>query len=391
MLTPLGAMRLAMDEARKGSGFVAPNPPVGAVIVDREGRFLSKGYHRVFGGDHAEIDALKNLERDVDPQSGRAVLEGATFYVTLEPCAHEGKTPSCAKKIATLPIQKVVYGCLDPNPQVRGKGLDILRASGITVESASKACGLTEAEDARLNADLEDLAEVFFYNQRENKPFVALKVATTLDGCLAHITGDSRWLTGEAAREHVHYLRAQYDAVLIGKETFLRDNPNLNIRHTMFADKKNKVIILDSRGGEVLEKLTSSNVKSNMKPNISRTHGIDDIFIATCASGGLRPQILSCEADQDGRISVDSLIFKAFEAGIRSILVEGGARTASSFLASGQVNRLYQFIAPQILGAKSGISFTQNYSSVDFASRLVLKNPRTQILGSDVMITGRLK
>lgn len=386
-------MRLAIDEARKGLGFVAPNPPVGAVILDRDGQFLSKGYHRIFGGDHAEVDALKNLENEASRYRGGTALEGATLYVTLEPCAHEGKTPSCAKKISTLPIRKVVYGCQDPNPLVGGEGLSILREAGIEVQSAVEACGMSAAESVRLKDDLEELAEVFLFNQRHKKSFVALKVATTLDGCLAHITGESRWLTGESAREHVHYLRAQYDAVLIGKETFLRDNPYLNIRHQTFLDKKNKVIVLDSLGVDVPLRLAQS--------NILQAHAAEDVFVATAAanSHGLSAakgpqsslkQMLFCEADREGRVSVDSLISKAFAVGIRSILVEGGARTASSFLTSGRVNRLYQFIAPQILGAKSGISFTQNYSSADFVSRLTLSHPRAHILGADVMITGRL-
>ncbi len=384
MLTAYGAMKLAIEEARKGLGYVAPNPPVGAVIVDSEGRLLSRGYHHAYGQDHAELNAYKNLERESARYGNGEVLKGATMYVTLEPCAHEGKTPSCAKWMAELPFKKVVYGVVDPNPLVRGQGLEILRAAGIEVVSAYHACELEPAQAELLQHELDELAEIFLYGFREQKTFVALKVATTLDGSLAHQTGESKWLTGERAREHVHYLRAQYDAVLVGRETFLRDNPSLDVRHAAYPGKKNKVIVLSAKPESFVDFIADSRTM--------KTHGAADVLFATLKkSPTFKYSSLVCESDSSGKVNLESLLAAAYGAGVRSIFVEGGASVASAFLREGLVHRLYQFIAPQIVGARSGINFTRDLSTKDLASRLVLKNPHARIFGQDVMVTGRLR
>lgn len=366
MLTPTGAMKLAIEEGRKGLGLVAPNPPVGCVILDSRGDLLAKGHHRVFGGGHAEIEALKQI-----PDQKR--LDGATMYVTLEPCAHEGKTPSCAKFLATLPIKKIVYGVLDPHPLVAGQGLDILRKANIEVE-----------EFSRFKDEAEELAEVFLWNHRFQKTFVALKVATSLDGQLAHITGESKWITGAESREHTHFLRANYDAVLVGVETFRKDNPSLNIRHPRFVGKRNKVIILGAYKG-ISEDLRGS--------QIAKTHSFEDVYVATPENWDEESDgwtWLKCRTLHDGRIDLTSLLRKVYEVGIGSLFVEGGARVISSFLQAGYVQRYYQFIAPQIIGAKSGISFTRDFFVDSLPDKRELRNPQTHSFGADLMITGRL-
>lgn len=366
MLTPLGAMKLAIEEGRKGLGFVAPNPPVGCVILDKNGDLLAKGFHRIYGGDHAEIDALKQV---VD----ESTLERATLYVTLEPCAHEGKTPSCAKHLAQLPLKKVVYGLRDPNPLVSGAGAEILRQAGIEAE-----------EYDGLKNELEELPEAFLWNQRRQGTFVALKVATSLDGQLAHVSGDSKWITGEDSRQYSHYLRAIYDAVLVGKGTFLADNPALNIRHNQFIGKKNKVIILDGQG-DALPKLQDS--------NLLKHHDWSDVYVVVAESITLpasKAQILPCGVDSSGRIDLGDMLKKLWKAGITSVFVEGGARVLSSLLQSGHVQRYYQFIAPQIIGARSGISFTSEFSIETLPDRRELRNPKTMSFGHDLLITGRL-
>ena len=225
------AMQLAISEALKGAPFVSPNPKVGCVILDSQGELLSTGYHKKFGEAHAEIEALKNLNPDQ--------LKGAHLIVTLEPCAHEGKTPSCAKTLAKLPIKKVTFGLVDPNPLVAGQGAKILKEAGIEVEEYQ---GI-------LKADLEEVCEEFLWNFRQKKVFVAVKIAQSLDGKIALLNGESKWITGPDSRQKVHELRAQYDAVLVGKNTILIDNPSLDIRHPKIQ-KENKVVVLD-RSGEI--------------------------------------------------------------------------------------------------------------------------------------------
>lgn len=366
MITPLGAMKLAIEEAQKGLGFVAPNPPVGCVILDQQENLLAKGFHRIYGGDHAEIDALKQIK---DP----AKLNGATVFVTLEPCAHEGKTGSCAKRLATLPIAKVVYGLEDPYAEVSGKGLEILKSAGIAIEKSPF-----------LSDELEELPEVFLCNHRHQKTFVALKVATSLDGQMAHISGESRWITGAESREYVHYLRAQYDAVLVGKNTFLKDDPKLNIRNSRFIGKKNKVIILDTDGA----------ASAQMgKSQIFQEHAPEDIYVVSInAVAGLPTgvQSLICKSDSKGFVDLQHLLKVLFEKRIFSIFVEGGATVLSEFLQQGLVHRYYQFIAPVIMGAKTGLSFSRDVSIAQLPDRRELRSVRNLSFGSDIMVTGRL-
>jgi diaminohydroxyphosphoribosylaminopyrimidine deaminase/5-amino-6-(5-phosphoribosylamino)uracil reductase len=370
MLTPLGAMRLAIQEARKGLGFVAPNPAVGCVILDRNGDLISKGFHRQYGAAHAEVEALLAVQSEER-------LRGAIVYVTLEPCAHEGQTPSCAKRLATLPLAKVVYGLRDPNPLVDGQGAGILRSAGIEVEEVDSAWGQDIA------VELEELAEIFTCHFRHRKTFVALKVATSLDGQMAHQSGESKWITGEEAREQGHFLRATYDAVLIGAGTFFKDDPRLDVRHPRFSSKANKVVILDATG-DVLGRLAESNIFKTHKPN--------QIFLVTAekSENKLGVNIVPCSLQGPGQLNLNEALTRLFELRIGSILVEGGAAVISSFLVAGLAQRIYQFIAPQIIGAKSGLSYTSGYSTENLAQRIELLHPRAQLFGKDVMVTGRL-
>jgi diaminohydroxyphosphoribosylaminopyrimidine deaminase/5-amino-6-(5-phosphoribosylamino)uracil reductase len=189
VLTPQDAMELAIKEARLGAGFVSPNPLVGCVIIDRDGRLVSTGYHQKYGGDHAEIEALKGLSEDQ--------LDGARMFVTLEPCAHDGKTPSCAKRIAKLPLASVTYGMIDPYPEVNGKGIEIIRKAGIT-------CEMLEGASESLKNELEELPEIFLHNTKTKKPFVAMKVASSLDGQMGLKTGESKWISNDKSREYVY-------------------------------------------------------------------------------------------------------------------------------------------------------------------------------------------
>jgi diaminohydroxyphosphoribosylaminopyrimidine deaminase / 5-amino-6-(5-phosphoribosylamino)uracil reductase len=332
------AMRIAITEALKGAPFVSPNPKVGCVILNSQGQLLSTGYHTRFGQAHAEIEALKALS----PEQ----LKGAHVIVTLEPCAHVGKTPSCATTLAKLPIKKVTFGLRDPNPLVSGKGAQILVEAGIEVEEYQ----------GDLKNDLEESCEEFLWNFREKKIFVALKVAQSLDGKIALPSGESKWITGPESRERVHALRAQYDAVLVGKNTILVDNPSLNIRHPLIQ-KDNKVIILD-RSGEILKK------EDQLK--IFKVHKRENIFV--------QPQV-----------ELKTILSDLFDRGLRSILIEGGSRVYSSFLAQGLVQRIHVFTAPVILG--QGLGWADRLEVGGMDTKIQLKNIKTEKVGIDAYLT----
>ncbi len=353
------AMGLAMAVAVAGAPFVSPNPLVGCVIVDGSHRFLASGYHHRFGEAHAEIDALAKLTNNE--------LKNATLYVTLEPCAHEGKTGSCAKKIATLPVKKVVYGLIDPNPLVAGQGAAIIAAANISIHEY----------DGPLKNDLKDLCEVFLKNFAQQKVFVAAKVASSLDGQIALRTGESKWITSEASREYVHELRSYYDALLIGRNTIETDDPSLNIRHPTIK-KSNKVIILDPQR-RLLTKIINGKSYNFLEKNQS-----ENIYFA------VQNKIEFVPYQQIEFSNLKDLLNKVWNLKLRSVFVEGGAKTYSSFLNAGLIDRLYVFIAPIILGANTGVSWTGNFRVEKMEDQAKLINPKIKKFASDVLITGTL-
>ena len=312
---------MALEEGRNGLGLVQPNPPVGCVIVSPSGDILGKGAHLQYGGPHAEVNALSSV---VSEDS----LKDATVFVTLEPCAFEGKTPSCAKTLAALPIAKVVYAVQDPNPKVSGKGAQILRDAGKEVE---------ELQDEKLVAECEALAEVFHWNMKNELPFVALKAATSQNGSLTPDT-DSKWISSEESRKHVHFLRSQYDSVLVGVGTFLDDNPKLNIRLADGTVRENYAIVLDP-SGRGLEKLSDSELmKSRAADKI--------IWVVTekvDAPEGV--QVLKVAKHEEG-IDLKALLKRLSELDITSVFIEGGAKTYGAFLNDKLVNRIYHYTGP---------------------------------------------
>lgn len=377
-LTAEEAMSLAISEAYKGAVRVSPNPLVGAVILDANGGFLSSGYHEFYGGPHAEVNALKNLSAEQ--------VRGAHAFVTLEPCAHEGKTPSCAKMMAKLPLKKVTFGLIDPNPLVAGQGAEILRQAGIEAEVFQSADPVV---DARIKKSLEEVCEAFLWNFRHKKVFVALKMASSLDGQVALRSGESQWITGPQSREYVHYLRACYDGILVGKGTVEFDNPSLNIRHPSIS-KKNKVIVIDGEA-ELLPKY------SDLK--LSEVHDPDDVIWcvaaemrdkATQLASSLKkaPRIVYVKTQVSGELDLEDLLAQLYVLGLRSVTVEGGAFTASSFVNFRLVNRLYMFQAPIIMGSGGARSWTESVRLATMAEKIQIKNPRYLTFGNDFMITG---
>ncbi|WP_413558872.1 bifunctional diaminohydroxyphosphoribosylaminopyrimidine deaminase/5-amino-6-(5-phosphoribosylamino)uracil reductase RibD [Bdellovibrio sp. HCB209] len=379
-MTVDAAMALAISEAYKGATHVSPNPLVGCVVLDSKGGFVSAGHHEIYGGPHAEVNAVKNLSE--------ADLKGAHVIVTLEPCAHEGKTPSCAKMLAKLPIKRVTFGLIDPNPLVAGQGAEILRQVGIEAD-------VYQADDLKLDQEmrikLEEVCEAFLWNFRQKKVFVALKMASSLDGQVALRSGESQWITGSESREYVHYLRACYDGLLVGKGTIDFDNPSLNIRHPTIQ-KQNKVIVIDAEG-ELLEKYSEWKVaKEHDSKNVFWCLAEDlkvEIQKKTGSAKNL-PQLVYVKTKMGGDLDLEDLLAQLYKLGIKSILVEGGALTASSFVQSGLVNRLYMFQAPIVMGSGGSKSWTETVRIDEMKDKIFVQHPTYQTFGNDFMITGRI-
>ena len=317
-------MRRAIRLARKGAGCVSPNPLVGSVIV-RDGKILSEGYHARCGGPHAEADAFSKIH----PNEAR----DGTLYVTLEPCNHHGRTPPCTEAIIQSKIREVVVGTADPNPFVKGGGIQRLRKSGITVR-----IGVMEDACLRLN-------EAYFKAMTKNKPFIVLKIAQTLDGKIATQGGRSRWITSETSRRLVHKMRKENDAVLVGVNTVVQDDPQLTVRHVRGSVRR---IILDS----CLRIPTEARVLHHSDPQntiIATTSSAPESKMHALQSLGVSVWIL--ENDENGRVALPGLWKKMIQERILSVLVEGGRTVFTSVLCSGDADRVVVFIAPIVFGS----------------------------------------
>ena len=371
------AMRLAVQVANGGIGYVAPNPLVGCVILDQNNGFLASGFHPKVGERHAEIDAIQKI-------SDASKLRGAKVYVTLEPCSHFGRTPPCAQKLVEVGVGEVFYGVTDPNPQVAGKGEATLKAAGIKTVCAQNS----DLFSANLKEDLLTVAEVFLTNQKFQRTFVVLKIATSLDGKMALSTGESQWISNEHSREFSHQLRANYGAVMVGAHTLARDNPRLDIRHPQFPNLKNKVFVLDPQGQRLQTFKTWQLAQAHATQNIfwivkegahhPMAHGMPNIIELPKAHGAHLPDMLDLQVLRE----------ELFRREIYSVMIEGGALTISEFLRQNAVDRLYNFIAPKILGR--GLAWSETVEFAKMANTHTLTRVRTQLFGDDTLITGRL-
>ena len=348
-------MRQAVALARRGTGWTAPNPLVGAVVV-KDGKVIGRGYHARCGGLHAERAALADCT--VSPR-------GATMYVTLEPCCHQGRQPPCTDAILAAGIARVVVGSDDPNPLVAGKGLEILRRGGVEVVSGV----LREACDA--------LNPVFFHFIRTKRPYVVMKYAMTMDGKIATRTGASRWITGEAARRRVHRDRHRYTAIMAGVGTVLADDPMLNCR---IKGGKNPVRII-----------CDTHLRTPLTSQIVRTAGEIPTILATCAEPSLYGPYLDahCQVwtlpERDAHVDLDALMDRLGSAGIDSVLLEGGGTLNWAALESGIVQRVQAYVAPKLFGgdAKSPVE-GQGVALQDQA--VALKNTRISRVGEDIWL-----
>ena len=355
-------MNLALDISKKGYGLVNPNPLVGAVIV-KENRIIGTGYHKYFGGNHAEVNAFINATEDV---------EGATMYITLEPCSHFGKTPPCANKIVSKKIKKVVIAMLDPNPLVAGKGVKILVDNGIDVE-----VGMLKDKAEMIN-------EVFIKYITTKLPFVLMKTAMTLDGKISTYSGDSKWISGEKSREVVHEIRHRYSAVMVGIGTAIVDNPSLTARRKNQKSKQPIRIIVDSHGKILLDSkivLTAKKYKTILvttsqisikKENKIKEKGIEIIKTST----------------KNNHVNLKELIKILGEKGIDSVLIEGGGTLNFSALEEGIVDKIMTFISPKIVGGITAKTSVDGKGFPFISSAINIKNLKVNVLGEDILLTG---
>ncbi|MET3318634.1 bifunctional diaminohydroxyphosphoribosylaminopyrimidine deaminase/5-amino-6-(5-phosphoribosylamino)uracil reductase RibD [Peribacillus butanolivorans] len=322
-------MKLALDLAASAKGKTNPNPVVGAVIV-KDGVIAGTGIHRKAGEPHAEVHAFK-MAGDY--------AKNATLYVTLEPCSHYGKTPPCANLVKESGVRRVVVATQDPNPEVAGRGISILRDAGIEVE-----VGVLEKEAQRLN-------ERFIHNMITNRPFVISKYAMTLDGKLATHTGHSKWITGEESRHSVHLLRDEVDAILIGIGTVLADNPSLTTRLPEGGGKNPIRIILDS---ELRVPLDANVVQvSDAKTVIVTQENASVDKIAALSEKGIEFIIVpKTDAGLDLRILMEEL----YKKGITDVLLEGGSEVNASFLRAGLIDKYLIYVAPKLLGGRNSLT-----------------------------------
>lgn len=368
-------MAIAIHEGKKGAGYVAPNPLVGCAILDKNRNLLATGYHHRVGHEHAEIDALNKIQ-------DKSLIEGGHVYVTLEPCAHQGRTGSCAKALAPLKPATVTYAVEDPNPLVAGKGAQILREAGVDADLLANRRDVDASEARELTEQAEDLAEIFLHNFRRREPFIAMKVASSLDGKMAYASGESKWITGEAARDHVHLIRARYDAIAIGKSTFIADNPSLNVRHAQYPSFENRVVIFDPEG-ETLKALESSNILKVRKP--------EHVFVVTDAKLAAHGPVKVLRVPMsDGEFMTDDLMHAFRENSITSVMLEGGAQTYGAFFRAGKVRRLHVYLAPMLLGGRNGLSWSSAFGGTSMKDRIDLKRIERQTFGADEYWTSRI-
>lgn len=371
MDTDIQYMQRAIELAEKGIGYVSPNPLVGAVIV-KDNQIIGEGYHERYGEAHAEINALKSVADDVVAQPDGLV--SATMYVTLEPCCHFGKTPPCVDAIIQSGIQRVVIGLADPNPLVAGKSIEKMEAHGIDVTVGIEADAIQ-----KMNA-------AFIKYITTKLPYVIMKTAMTLDGKIATVKGDSKWITSETARKYVHHIRHKVSAILVGIGTVFADDPSLTTRiDDLEAVNPIRIIIdstckipLDSKvlnadGTQVF--VATTDMADKEKKKALRTKGIKVLTVPK----------------KNEQVDLLALMKILGQNKIESILVEGGAAVNGSFIEEGLVDRVMAFIAPKIVGGNGSKTPVGGKGIEMMNDALTLKNTEVQVFDKDILIQGDME
>ncbi len=354
-------MSRALELAVRGQGWVHPNPMVGAILV-RGGRIVGEGWHARYGGPHAEIEALNRAG---------AKAKGATLYVTLEPCAHWGKTPPCTEALIQAGISRVCAAMRDPNPLVAGKGFTQLRRAGLALR-----LGILEKQSRFLN-------RAFLTWMVERRPYVTLKAAMSMDGKIATVSGASKWITGPEARRVGHQLRAQCDAIAVGIETVRTDNPSL----TTHGNGRNPVrVIFDSRLRLPLKSKVTSRQSRTIVFTTTKVHrphrlGLEKAGVA----------VWTIERDRAGHVRLKDALRHLAVEGIAHLLVEGGGRLHASFLEAGLADELVWFIAPKILGGANARTPVEGRGVSSPARAWQLRDVQTERVGLDWCFRARIE
>lgn len=363
-------MQRALSLASKGLGFVSPNPMVGCVIVSRKGDIIGEGYHEKYGKAHAEVLAVQSVKNRDD-------LDGATVYVTLEPCSHTGKTPPCADMLAKLPVARVVIAMRDPYPEVDGRGIRKLKNTGIRVD-----VGVLEAEAKKLN-------EKWLHAIDLKRPFITLKIAQTADGFIAAPNGESKWISCYESRTLVHRWRSEDDAVMVGRTTAFHDNPSLTVR--LVEGRQPKRVVLD--GPFELPRNLNIFTDQHEEKTIIVTHNREkseseaDPMLKMLQSNYFRGEILLTEK-LDGHVNLKEAVYRLYDSGIHSLLVEGGQQLSSALLREGLVDRLRLFIAPKLLGGGTRSVFNLGINRME--DIVPFKSHTWEQVGSDMLLTANL-
>ncbi len=359
-------LRQTLRLAWRGEGRTSPNPMVGAVLV-KNGKIIGQGWHHQAGKPHAEIEALRDAERKGHTASG------ATLYVSLEPCSTHGRTPPCTDAVIAAGVKRIVIAAQDPNPAHAGRGLKILRRAGLKVTA-----GLL-AEEAT------DLNEAFNHWIVHRTPFVTVKAAMSLDGKIATVTGESKWITGEKARAYGMKLRTRADAILVGVNTVVKDNPRLTIRDLKFKGKRLRRIILDPTARTPL--------KSHV---IADDHFGLTTVVATKAAPikrliALREHVnVVVTPTLQGKINLRWLLKKLGHENVTNLLVEGGGETNASFLLAGLAQRIAFFYAPVIIGGRTAPKGVAGDGIAKLADKIELDDANWTRLGPDLLLTARI-
>ena len=358
-------MKLALSLAEKGRGYVNPNPLVGAVIV-KDGKVIGEGYHTAFGKPHAEIEAINSATEDI---------KGATMYVTLEPCCHQGKTPPCTEAIIKNQLARVVVATTDPNPLVSGSGIEKLKQSNIEI-----TVGVLE-ERAKIQN------EVFIHYMTTNLPFTILKYAMSLDGKIACHTGDSKWITSEKSRTDVHRLRSSVSAVVTGIGTILSDDASLNVR------------LIDSKGREPHRIVVDSAARISLDAKILNLDSKSDTYIAVTEAASdekLRKledygaKIIMTKS-KDGKVDLEELWKELGFLGMDSILIEAGEQLNAALLEAKLVNKIRAYIAPKIIGGTNAKSPIGGYGATNMSEVINLKSMNFTHVENDFVVEGYVK
>ena len=355
-------MKMALRLAQRGLGNTSPNPMVGALIV-KGGKVIGRGYHKRFGGPHAEINAINDAKGN---------LNGATLYVNLEPCCHKGKkTPPCLDTLLKYNWKRVVVGTADPNPKVNGRSIEILKQQGIETK-----VGVLQEECQRLN-------EVYFKYIQTGIPFVTLKFAQTLDGRIATATGDSKWISSELSLKWAHKMRSCHDAILVGVGTVLKDDPQLTVR--LVKGRNPLRIVADSRlriplNSKILKDLEIAPTTIVTTPQADREKA------SSLKRMGI--DVLTTGEDSEGMVDLKDLLQKLGKKNISSVLVEGGATTITSFIRQGLADKIVAIIAPKIMG--KGVEVVGDLGILKVDRALKLSFDKVYRKGEDVIIEARI-